>query len=326
MIKSILGTSAIVIMAAWPALAQNVDRTGWPSSFTLGTASQGGTFFVYGSGYGNLIAEELGLRVGIEITGGAMQNMALVHTGEADMGMTTLGPAQASIAGRSPLVPGLEMTNVCAHFPMYETPFHAVALASSGITALSEIPAGARIGFGPAGSTGDTYFPEMITALNIPFEHRNGDWNELGRQLKDGQIDVIGFAAGVPVPQVAELEASTAVNIIEFTAEEQALMTALFPVADYTIPARTYASRSAPARAVSMWNFAIVNCDLPESFVYEATRVVMQGNARMMQINAAAATTVFENWDKNTVIPWHPGAARWFIENGASIPAEMIKS
>jgi hypothetical protein len=135
MIKSILGTSAIAFVAAMPALAQEVDRTGWPTSFTVGTASQGGTFFVYGSGYANLISEELGVTGGAEVTGGPMQNMALVHTGEAAMGMTTMGPAQVSIQGKSPLAPGLEMTNVCAHFPMYETPFHAVALSSSGITA-----------------------------------------------------------------------------------------------------------------------------------------------------------------------------------------------
>jgi hypothetical protein len=325
MIKIILGTSAIAIAAALPALAQDVDRTDWPSSFTVGTASQGGTFFVYGSGYANLIAEELGVTGGAEVTGGPMQNMALVHTGEAAMGMTTLGPAQVSIAGESPLAPGLEMTNVCAHFPMYETPFHAVALASSGITSLSEIPAGSRIGFGPAGATADVYFPEMLTALGIEFERRNGGWNDLGGQMQDGLIDIIGFAAGVPIPQVAELEASNEVNIIEFTEEEQAMMTEMFPVANFEIPAGTYSTLTEPARAVSMWNFAIVNCDLPESFVYEATRAIMEDNERMMQIHSSAATTVFENWDKNAVIPWHPGAARWFIENGADIPADMIK-
>lgn len=48
MIKSILGTSAIALVAAMPALAQEVDRTGWPTSFTVGTASQGGTFLFTG--------------------------------------------------------------------------------------------------------------------------------------------------------------------------------------------------------------------------------------------------------------------------------------
>jgi TRAP-type uncharacterized transport system substrate-binding protein len=73
-----------------------------------------------------------------------------------------------------------------------------------------------------------------------------------------------------------------------------------------------------------MWNFAIANCDLPESFVYEATKATMEDNARMVAIHNSAATTVFENWDKNNVLKWHAGAARWFNENGATIPADMI--
>ena len=46
MIKSILGTALAVAASVTIAGAQ--DRTGWPESFTVGTASQGGTFFVYG--------------------------------------------------------------------------------------------------------------------------------------------------------------------------------------------------------------------------------------------------------------------------------------
>jgi hypothetical protein len=73
-----------------------------------------------------------------------------------------------------------------------------------------------------------------------------------------------------------------------------------------------------------MWNFAIANCDLPESFVYEATKAVMSDNARMLTAHKAARSTLPENWDKNNVLPWHPGAAKWFNENGADIKSDMI--
>ena len=114
-------------------------------------------------------------------------------------------------------------------------------------------------------------------------------------------------------------------NIIEFTEEEQAQILEAFPVSEFSIAADTYTTLEADARSVSMWNFAIANCDLPESFVYAVVDVVMSDNARMMDIHKAAATTVPENWTKNTVLPWHPGAARWFTENaGAEIGADMI--
>ncbi|MEM9638047.1 MAG: TAXI family TRAP transporter solute-binding subunit [Pseudomonadota bacterium] len=302
------------------------DRSGWPESFTVATASQGGTYFAYGSGWANLVAEELGLTGGGEVTGGPGQNMALVHTGDTQFGMTTMGPAAEAIRGESPIAPGLQMTNACAMFPMYQTPFSVTALSSSNITSIDEIPQGARIGFGPAGSTSDTYFPRMMETLGVDFERRNGSWSDLGGQLQDGLIDVIAFAAGVPVPAVSQLEVQTDVNIIEFTEDEQATIMDAFPVAAFDISADTYTTLTEEARSVSMWNFAIANCDLPESFVHAVVEIIMSDNDRMMNIHRAARSTVPENWDKNDgVIAWHPGAARWFNENaGASIPADQI--
>src|SRR6056297_457071 len=260
-------TALAALFAASAAIAQDYDRTGWPDSFTVGTASQGGTYFAYGSGWANLVAEELGLSGGGEVTGGPMQNMALVHTGDAAFGMTTMGPARESLEGTNPIAPGLEMDMSCAMFPMYQTPFSVTALESSGIESIDDIPDGARIGFGPAGSTSDTYFPRMMETLGVDFERRNGGWSDLGGQLQDGLLDVIAFAAGVPVPAVSQLEVQTDVNIIEFTEEEQAKILEAFPVSEFEIAADTYTTLEAPARSVSMWNFAIASCDLPESLV-----------------------------------------------------------
>jgi TRAP transporter TAXI family solute receptor len=318
---------AVTAFTTGAALADaHADREGWPESFTVATASQGGTYFAYGSGWANLVASELGLTGGGQVTGGPGQNMSLVHNGETEFGMTTMGPAAESVAGMSPISPGIPMTNACAIFPMYQTPFSVTALSSSGITSISEIPDGARVGFGPAGSTSDTYFPRMMDTLGVDYERRNGGWSDLGSQLQDGLLDVIAFAAGVPVPAVSQLEVQTDVNIIEFTEEEQAKILEEFPVAEFTISADTYTTLEDDARSVSMWNFAIANCELPDSFVNAAVDVVMSDNERMVNIHRAARSTVPENWDKNNgVLPWHPGAAQWFIENaGADIPADQI--
>jgi len=294
--KTISFAAIVAVSIAAPVLAE--DRADWPESFTVGTASQGGTYFAYGSGWANLVADELGLTGGGEVTGGQ---------------------------GTNPIAPGLQMTNACAMFPMYQTPFAVTTLTSSGIASISDIPAGAKIGFGPAGSTSDTYFPRMMETLGVDFERRNGGWNDLGTQLQDGLLDVIAFAAGVPTPAVSQLEVQTDVNFITFTADEQATILESFPVAPFTIPSDTYESMSEDAQSVSMWNFAIANCDLPASFVEAVVDVVMSDNERMVSIHKAARSTLPENWDKNGTLMWHPGAAKWFTENaGAEIAADMI--
>ena len=301
------------------------QKEDWPQSFTVGTASQGGTYFTYGSGWANLVADELGISGGGEVTGGPNQNLALVHSGELAFGMTTMGPAAEALAGESPIAPGVPLDNACAMFPMYQTPFSITVLQGSGIKSISDIPDGASIGFGPAGSTSDTYFPRMLTTLGVNYDRRTGSWSDLSGQLQDGLIDVIAFAAGIPVPAVSQLEVQTDIHIVEFTEAEQKKVMDAFPVSAFEIPAATYQSLDKPARAVSMWNFAIARCDLPESFVYEATKAVMENHDRMMEIHRASRSTVPENYDKNKVMPWHPGAARWFNENGYKISQDMIK-
>ncbi|MEQ8965827.1 MAG: TAXI family TRAP transporter solute-binding subunit [Azospirillaceae bacterium] len=305
-------------IAAAPAEAQHM-----PESFTVGTASQGGTYFIYGSGWANLVGETLGISGGGEVTGGPVQNAALVQTGELEFGMVTLGPAYEAWTGNSPLAPGLEHDKLRAVFPMYQTPFSLITLASSGIERVTDIPDGATVGVGPAGGTSDTYFPAMLESLGVSIDKRNGGASDLAGQLQDGLIDVFAFAAGVPVSAFSQLEAQVDVNIFGFTPEEVATLQEDFPVAEFTIPASMYQSVDGDIGSVAMWNFAVTTADMSEEFVYQVTKTVMENHERMMEIHSAARETLPENFDKNTFLPWHPGAVRWFEENGYDIPDDL---
>ena len=308
-------------MASSAAIAQ--DREGWPESFSVGTASQGGTYFVYGAGWANLVAEALGLPGGTEVTGGPVQNAGLVQAGDLDMAMVTMGPAFDAINGKSALAPGLKHTDIRAIFPMYKTGFHAVTLESSGIKSFADIPDGAVVGVGPAGGTPGTYWPRILTGMGKNVEFRNGGAADLAGQLQDGLIDVYTWAGGLPYPAFSQLDAQTDVTYFGFTPEEQTKVVETQPVSTFTIPSGTYPSLGEDQLSVSMWNFAIAHKDLPESFVYEVVKTVMENNPKMVEIHKAAVETLPENFDKNTFIPWHPGAVKWFEENGFNIPADL---
>ncbi len=299
------------------------DKSDWPDSFSVGTASQGGTYFVYGAGWANMVSETLGIPGGTEVTGGPVQNAALVQAGELDMAMVTMGPAFDAINGESALAPGLKHDKIRAIFPMYKTGFHAVTLAGSGIKTFADIPDGAVVGVGPAGGTPGTYWPRILEGMGKNVEFRNGGAADLAGQLQDGLIDVYTWAGGLPYPSFSQLDAQTDVTYFGFTADEQAEVVATQPVATFTIPAGTYPSLEEDQLSVSMWNFAIAHADVPESLVYEVVKKVMTSNPQMLEIHKAAAETLPENFDKNTFIPWHPGAVRWFEENGFDIPDEL---
>jgi len=299
------------------------DRDDWPRSITVGTASQGGTYYIYGSGWANLVGEELDINAGAEVTGGPVQNATLVQTGDHEFGMVTMGPALAAWEGESELAPGLEHTDIRAVFPMYQTAFSVITLEGSGIESMEDLD-GKTVGIGPSGGTSDMYFPQFFEQLGLNVRTRNGGASDQVGQLQDGLIDAFAFAAGIPISAFSQAEAQTDVNIFSVTEDEQAQLLEAFPeLVGSTIPADVYQTLEEDIHAISIWNFAITHKDMPEGLVYGVTKAVMENHDEMMSIHGASKETLPENWEVNDWLPFHPGAVRWFEENGYDIPDDL---
>lgn len=302
------------------SVAHAQDRDGWPRDLTVGTASQGGVYFVYGNGLASFIGEELGLNASGEVTGGPVQNVTLVQTGDHNIGLVTMGPMYEAWTGVSELAPGLPHTDVRALFPMYETPFQGIALRSANINSVGDL-AGRRVSVGPAGGTPGTYWPRFFEALDVNANVSYAGAADAASQLKDGLIDAFVFAAGLPIGAFSQLAAEADVTTFAFTPEEHAAILEAFPeVSPFTIPAGTYPVQTEDQASVAMWNFAVAHQDMPESLAYEITKLVLENNDRMLQIHAAAAATLIENWDNNGFLPYHPGAVRYLEEQGITVP------
>ncbi|MGR3793332.1 TAXI family TRAP transporter solute-binding subunit [Vannielia sp. SX4] len=320
-LKAVAALAAIT--TTLPLAAQ--DREDWPSSVTIGTGSQGGTYFTYGSGFGAMLSEDLDLNAGVEITGGPVQNVTLVETGEHQLGFVTLGPADEARRGESPLMPGTPHENVRALFPMYQTPLQAAVLASSDIQSFQDM-AGKRVGVGPAGGTSATYWTRFFENAEgydgVTISNAGG--SDTAGQLKDGLIDAFVYAAGLPTGAYAQLAVENDVRFISMDDETLATMKEIVPaMADFNIPANTYEDQPDDLQTVSLWNFAIAHQDMPESLAYEITKLAMENPERMVSVHAAAKETLAENVLKNQVIPFHPGAVKWFEENGHTIPDNL---
>jgi len=299
------------------------DRKDWPRNLTIGTASQGGTYFIYGNGLAGFISENLDIRSSGEVTGGPVQNVTLVQMQDHQVGLVTMGPAYEAWTGESPLAPGLPHTDVRALFPMYQTPFQVVALRSSGIDSIADLD-GKRVSVGPAGGTAGIYWPRFFEALGVEARISNAGAADAISQLKDGLVDAFAFAAGLPISAFSQLAAENDVVIFAFQPEEQAKTLETFPsVSALVIPGGTYAGHDEDQDTVSMWNFAIAHKDLPDSLAYEITRLVLENPERLTQIHSAARETRLENWSNNSFMPFHPGAARYLEEQGVTLPAAL---
>lgn len=313
--------AALALLGGSPALAQ---KAGWPQSMTLGTASVGGTFFIYGQVWATIASEAVKVPINTQQTQGPNQNIILTNDRKIDLGMTTMGIALQAWEGKEAWTQGKQYRNIRALFPMYDTPFHFITTDKTGITSVKQLN-GKNVGVGPRAGTPGTYFPLMFETLGIKANIRYGGASDMASQLGDGLIDVFAFAAGLPISAFSEIEAQRSVVFFSFTKDEIAALQKRFPeLAPTVIPKGTYKTLKEDQPTVGVFNFAIVHKDLPDDLVYEIVKAVMENHARMKQGHAAAAETVPANAVKNTFLPWHPGAAKYFQEKGIQIPERLI--
>jgi TRAP-type uncharacterized transport system substrate-binding protein len=46
----------------------------------------------------------------------------------------------------------------------------------------------------------------------------------------------------------------------------------------------------------------------------------------LVEANPAARESIVENSDRNTFIPYHPGAVRYYREIGVELPADLVSA
>jgi uncharacterized protein len=306
-----------VVVLPWSSPARSAEPN-WPDFLTIGTASPGGTYYVYGAGLAKILTTALDIPVTMLPTQGPAQNIELLEAGEAKLGFVTMGIAlQAWNAtgvwsGRKPA------QAMRAIFPMYDTPFHFLVLQDSGIRSVGEM-SGKRVGVGPRGGTSAAYVPGFFDALKVPANLVYGDWSDLAAQMHGRTLDVLAVAAGVPFPSVIELEAKDRVQYISLTSDQIAALRLAMPeLTTSHIPAGTYPSLIRAYQTVGLYNFAVAHADLPDDLVFRVVKAAFENHEQMMEVHAAAAATVPANITRNSFLPLHPGAIRYYRQIGVA--------
>lgn len=319
--KVLLAAAASAAMLLASASADAQQR---PRSMTVATASAGGVYAIYGQGVATLISDVVGIPTSTRQTQGPNQNMVLIQNRQVELGMVTAGPALEAWNGQLELNRGVRHTNVRALFPMYPTPFQAIALQQSNIRSLADL-AGKRVGAGPRAGTGGDYWPRWLRDMGINANFQFGPIGDQGSQLADGRLDAIATAGGIPHPTLSELETSHRVTFIGFSDDDVRRIAAADPSAvPFSIPVGTYRQQAGPVQTVAMWNVFVGHKDLPDDLVYDIVKAVFENHERMVATHSAARDTLLENVATNTVLPYHPGAVRYFRERGVNVPDAVL--
>ena len=307
------GIVGALLVAAAPSRAAEPH---WPDHLTIGTASPGGTYYVYGEGLAKILTRALDLPVTMRPSDGPTQNIELLEAGEAKLGFVTTGIALQAWSAAGIWAGKKPARSMRVMFPMYDTPFQLLVFQESNMRSVADM-AGKRIGVGPRGGTSATYFPEIFKTLDVTATFVFGEWSDLAAQMNARTIDVLAVGAGVPFPSFIELEVKNRVRYVAFSRDNiDDLKRAMPELNPSRVPAGTYPSLLRDYQTLGLFNFAVAHADLPADLVYNIVRVVFEKHEEMMEVHASAAATVPANMARNEFLPLHPCAIRYYRQIG----------
>jgi TRAP transporter TAXI family solute receptor len=88
-----------------------------------------------------------------------------------------------------------------------------------------------------------------------------------------------------------------------------------------TVPAGSYSSLDKDYQTIGLYNFAVAHKDVPEDLVYRIVKATFANRDGLVKAQASAKETLPANIDRNSILPLHPGAARYYREIGVAVPS-----
>ena len=143
--------------------------------------------------------------------------------------------------------------------------------------------------------------------------------------LQNGTIQGMNTPAGVPVSAVTRAAAALGedMQVLNFTDEQLQAANqeaGLDLWSRYVIPANTYPDQDEEIRTIAQPNFLAVRADVDDDAVYQITKAIYENLDFLRAIHKATTAMSLEKAVAGLPFPLHPGAARYYREQGLEIP------
>jgi uncharacterized protein len=309
------------LLLAGSAAAQDGGKAIPKTTISLGTATPGGGFPLYGNAFAGIMNEaDPAYVIEPRNTKGSNENIPLLEAGQLDIALVAGEPAYEAFMGI-----GRPATHLKILTAMYSSPGMFVVRADSPYRTIRDL-AGQRIAFGARGSGLPILSRYMLDGLGLKQDEdfqsvyldRAGDGPAM---VLDGRVAALwgagigwpGFAVVAGGPQGARFIAPDADEIARIRAKH----TFLKPL---TVPAGSYPNQNDPINSVGSWSFVLARENLPDDVAYRLARTLHGLESAFCKKLAQACETSAANTVAAApgIELIHPGVLRYFREIGVA--------
>jgi TRAP transporter TAXI family solute receptor len=298
-------------------------------------APVGSDNFMIGALFANEARSELGMPCGA-FPGGSAENIKLINAGDAELGYASCMDAYNGANGLSPFDQEYKKIRFLAR---HSTVSLAIAVKmDSDIQEISDLLEGKKLAVGTGGSTAELFSlyaleagygitPADIEAGGGVVAHLS--YSEMGAGLADGTLDCVCLFT-FPTKVASKLMAADeqfGVRLLPISDEAMTKISAAYPfIGRGYVNGGVYKGNAEQVTAISSNYIQITSSDLSDDLVYQIMDVLWSDTVQQKVVESCPACPDYalENTlrEGSIVIPVHPGAAKWYQDQGMTLPPE----
>jgi len=311
---SALAVSAALIAGA--ALAQQ------GLNIAIATGGTGGVYYPLGGGMANVLSKHVpGMQASARVTGGSVDNLKLIGSQQSEVALVMVDAALDALKGEDKFKGS--PVDVRTLMVLYPNRMHVVSMEGTGVEKMSDLK-GKRVSTGSPGSATEVMAFRVIEAAGLD-KDKDMRRERLGvaesvNALKDRKIDAFFWVGGLPTAAVTDLGATPNVKIKMIDhADTVEKMNKKYDNLYTTgvIPAKTYPGQDKDNPIAVVQNILVANAKMSDKVAYDIVKTFIEKRDELVAVHAEAESIKLENQSpKNSPIPWHPGAVKYFSEKG----------
>jgi len=319
--KTIKKTSAVLAVAVSAGLAFAGIVHAQQKTMSIGTGGTGGVYYPLGGAVANVLSKSLpNVQATAEVTGGSIDNLKLIASGQSEMAFTMADAALDAMQGQDKFKSKVPLQ---ALLVVYPNRMHVVTVEGTGIEKMSDLK-GKRVSTGSPGGATEVMAFRVIEAAGLD-KDKDMKRERLGvaesvNAIKDRKIDAFFWVGGIPTAAVTDLAATPGMKmklidhgdtVEKMNAKHGKLYTTS------KIKAGSYPGYDKDNSIAEVWNLIVTGDKMSNDDAYAIVKTLVEKKADIVAVHKEAESFSLDNQVQDrSPIPFHPGAMKYFKEKG----------
>jgi TRAP transporter TAXI family solute receptor len=307
--------AAALAIAGGGAMAQQ-------KTMSIGTGGTGGVYYPLGGAIANVLSKALpNTQATAEVTGGSVDNLKLIASGQSELGFSMADAAADAFKGEDKFKGGKVALQTL--LVVYPNRMHVVTVEGSGINNMADLK-GKRVSTGSPGSATEVMAFRVIEAAGID-KDKDMKRERLGvaesvNAIKDRKIDAFFWVGGLPTAAVTDLAATPGMKIklidhADLVDKMNAKYGKLYSAGK--IPSSVYPGMDKDNANTEVWNIIVTGAKMSDADAYNIVKTLVEKKADIVAVHKEAESFSLDNQiQERSPVPFHPGALKYFKERG----------